>query len=115
MSALLQGVPRRNATGQILFTVGATPPDHFSGGIPYEADGSVAVENGPIDHYHQGLPYTASGRLATGGGTVVTYYGGGAAAFAANGQQATSTLPDVYVHGVAYGANGAPCWVAAPV
>ena len=71
MSALLNRTPTRNATGQILFTAGSAPPDHFSGGIPYEANGSVSVEDGPIDHYHQGLPYTANGRLATGGGIVV--------------------------------------------
>lgn len=61
MSQLLQ-VPARN--GLNVF-VGATPPPLFHGGLPYENATDIAVDlTGPVAYHHQGLPFTAEGRLA---------------------------------------------------
>ena len=82
MSALLQ-VATRN--GGITYTDAAGVPDHFDAGIPFEADGSVAVaDQGAINHYWQGLPFTAAGRLCVAVSTPVnlhvnpTFQGGAA-------------------------------------
>jgi len=102
LSALLQGVPKRDAAGGILITLGVAAPAYFHNGIPYEANGRVATQLAVPTHYHQGLPFTASGRLSYTAGAV-SHYGSGAAPFDG---------PDVlmmggegvshYVHGVAY-------------
>ena len=80
MSALLQGVPfHRDATGGIYFENGTTVPDRVANGIPYAADGAVAIDfSGVPDHFHQGLGFTAAGRLAAKTGAP-NYYGAGAA------------------------------------
>lgn len=105
MSQLLQVATR--AGGAIPQTDGVAVPDHFDQGIPYAADGSLAVENlGAIDHYHQSLPFTAIGRLATAlNGTVQTIQPGGipinAAGFICLGNGAV----DHYSAGIPYTAT----------
>jgi hypothetical protein len=58
-------------------------PHHFANGLPYEADGTLALDNvGATDHVHQGLPFTVQGRLVYAGGSAVPeYFGAGAAPF----------------------------------
>ena len=110
MSALLQGVPLRVAGGAIDETIGTLAPDHFANGIPYEADGTLAVSTSqPADHYHQGLPFTALGRLAVAGSaTAPAYFGSGAAPFTvANLLQRQVIASDHFSSGVAYSGVGA--------
>lgn len=38
---------------------------YHSNGIPFTADGYVAIGPGPITHYSQGLPFNAAGQLVT--------------------------------------------------
>lgn len=72
MQGVTNGVPR--------VTIGATPPDHFHNGLPYEADASLAMSTSAPDHYHQGLGFTANGRLCRVGANP-DYFGSGAAPF----------------------------------
>jgi hypothetical protein len=106
MSALLQGVPRRNVAGAIMVTLGTDAPDHFANGIPYEADGSVCAEAGTVTHYHQGMPFTANGRIASSE-TTPDHFGNGAIPISAD--DGTSGGPGAITHyssGVAYTADG---------
>lgn len=102
MGALLQLVPPRVA-GAIDITIGTLAPDHFANGLPYEADGTLAVDTATaIDHHHQGLPFTAVGRLATASGNP-TYFGMGASPFtAANRLNVVIAAVDHYSSGVGY-------------
>lgn len=46
------------------FTDAASQPHHFHNGLPFEADGTIAVDfSQPITHYSQGLPFTSTNRL----------------------------------------------------
>ena len=103
MSALLNGV---STGGAISITNGSTTPDHFHNGLPYEADGSLAVEIGAPTHYHQGLGFSAAGRLSSTVGSV-SYFGGGAAPFTASLQLAQAVGVEHYSSGVPYSAAGA--------
>ena len=105
MSALLQGVPRRE-DGSISYTAGVAPPAYFHNGLSYEADGSLAVHiNATNLHYHQGLPFDSSGRLGVGQG-VVNHYGSGAAPFIGPDELAVIELaPNHYSSGVGYASN----------
>ena len=66
-------------------TIGAGAPDRVHNGIPYEADGSVAISLAePPHHYHQGLGFDAVGRLCY----IIAapnYFGSGGAPFITNG------------------------------
>ena len=65
MSSLLISAPK-DENGRIYVTNGTSKPDHYSCGIPYEADGSVAITSGGAAvRYTNGLPLTAAGRIAT--------------------------------------------------
>ena len=108
MSALLQGVPIAD-NGGVLVTNGSTVPDHVHSGIPYEADGSVAVDYlNPANHFHQGLGYTSVGRLAANLVATVDYFGNGAAPFSGVAILAFDSTGPVshYSSGVPYVANG---------
>lgn len=87
------------------YTDGALAPAHFHNGLPFEADGSLAVQiSGAVDHHHQGLPFTAVGRLAISPTGPVDHTGSGCSAFNATGQLLcyTENNNDVVVHGVIY-------------
>lgn len=74
MSALLQG-----NGDPIEFTDGLLKPLHFSDGLPYEQNGTIAADTvSPIDHYHQGLPFTEVGRLCVSSSDPVRFEGGAA-------------------------------------
>ena len=107
MSALLQGVAPRNASGQILVTLGTAIPHHFHNGIPYEADGSVAGRAVTPAFFHQGLPFDAAGRIAFAGtGANIDFYGSGAAPFSSSSRLCPTTVAETSVSsGVSYG-NG---------
>ena len=80
MSALLQFVAFRNTA--IPVTDAGTAPDHYWNGLPFEADGRLAVDNGGlVDHYWQGLGFTSVGRLSASLNGVLDHFGMGAAAF----------------------------------
>ena len=105
MSALLNASPK--AGGRILLTNGLTPPSHFVNGLPYEANGELAVSfGGVIDHYHQGLAFDVEGRLVVTGATP-GYFGSGSAGFVSD-RMVVHTTADAthYVHGVGYQATG---------
>ena len=96
MSVLLQG-----NGDPIYVTDGLGPPDHWSDGIPYEADGTIAVSTaGGIDHYSQGLPFTAGGRIAIGQVDPVRF-GSGSAPFDGAGRLAFDLTgqPNIYDNG----------------
>lgn len=76
MSQLLQGL-----ACPIVVTDAITAPDHYHNGLPYEADGSLAVDGANVDHIHQGLPFTALGRLTVGIEGSPVRFGNGAAPF----------------------------------
>jgi hypothetical protein len=105
VSQLLQGLANGAHIGR---TSGSVAPDHNHNGLPFEADGQLAVQNaGVIDHYHQGLPFTAIGRLVTVNNAAVVRVGNGAAPFDANDRLATGTGAISYVNcGVPYTAAG---------
>ncbi len=47
-------------------TDGTSAPSFYYNGLPFESDGSLAVEidgTASIDHYHQGLPFSANNRI----------------------------------------------------
>ena len=70
-----------------MYTNGTGAPSHFSNGLPFETDGSLAVDvDGVISHYHQGLPFSADGRLVGTLSETPTRFGGGAAPFSAEGR-----------------------------
>lgn len=53
--------------GAVLVTDGTAAPDHFANGLPYEADGSLAVDSvSAITGVSAAIPVTAVGRIATG-------------------------------------------------
>jgi hypothetical protein len=63
MSTLLQAVLK--SSGALSVTVNTDAPDFFSGGIPLESDGTLAVDTASaVANHQQGLPFTAAGRLA---------------------------------------------------
>lgn len=63
MSALLQTVLK--SSGALSVTVNTDAPDFVSGGVPMEADGTLAVDTASaVASHQQGLPFTATGRLA---------------------------------------------------
>jgi hypothetical protein len=101
MSALFNRFP---SGGALDVTVGTLAPDHYSSGLPFDADGSVSIDTATaIDHYHQGLPFTAVGRIAASVGQAVVRFGSGAAPFDATGRLATAALAvDHYSSGVPY-------------
>lgn len=101
MSALLQFVAFRNTA--IPVTDAGTAPDHYWNGLPFEANGTLAVDNGGLPtHYWQGLGFTANGRLAASLNGVLDHFGMGAAGF--------NTLDQlIYQFGAANSyANGVP-------
>ena len=107
MSAILNAATKDATTGAVSVTVGTSAPDHFQGGVPYESDGTVAVDlSSAVDHYQNQLPFTAAGRIATTLDTVASY-GNGATPFYAGRLCMGSTGVDHYVHGVPYGEDGA--------
>jgi hypothetical protein len=110
MSALLQGI-----SAPIRYTVGVAVPDHVHNGIPYEADGSLAVENlGAIDHFHQGLPYTTTGRLTVAvNGAVLRIASGGGPFTAAGNLVIGAGAVEHYSLGVPYTATNQIAMVAA--
>lgn len=111
MSQLLQIATRRNAEA-IDVADGFGVPLYFDQGIPYDEieGGQLGVATqlaGVIDHYHQGLPFTAQGRLAVTNDKPVEYYGSGAAPFDAGGLLVLgSTVIDHYSAGIPYTADG---------
>ena len=109
MSALLQGVPPKDAAGRIIMGHHTQVPHHFANGLPYEVAGVLAIDiTGAISHYAQGLPFTANGRLVTSDREPITYYGGGAAPFDANGRLAVDVAGPIthWSSGVPYTATG---------
>ena len=75
MSAILQRWSR-NAT------FGSGDPHHFHNGLPFEADGTLCLQNGGvIDHIVNGIPFTANGRIAVEVNGAVNYNGSGSATF----------------------------------
>jgi len=107
MSALLQNVPRRSDDGGIFYASSTLPVDHYTNGLPYDADGALACTIGAaVDHWHQGLPFTQFGRLAVFVGNP-DHFGGGAAPFNAAHQLCIgSGAPANYSSGVGYLATG---------
>ena len=80
MSALLQKWSR-NAT------FGSSAPDHYHNGLPFEADGTLAVQNGgTVARTVNGLPLTANGRLAVEVNGAVNYVSTGSATFSVAGR-----------------------------
>ena len=87
MSYLLLSTISGQKIGALSYTDGDSIPDHFSNGLPFETDGSLAVDvDGAISHYHQGLPFSADGRLVGTLSETPTRFGGGAAPFSAEGR-----------------------------
>ena len=65
MSGVLAGLPLRQRITALGYADGTVAPHHVDSGIPYEVDGSVAIDTvSPIDHYSNGLGFTLTGRLA---------------------------------------------------
>lgn len=110
MSALLQGI-----APPIRYTNAVGAPDHIHNGLPYEGDGSLAVENiGTIDHYHQGMPFTANGRIPVAINGSVSRIAVGGAPFTLLGNLVIATgPPDHYSLGVPYTASNQIAVVAA--
>ena len=80
MSAILQSVTK--SAGVLSVTDGTLAPDHFSSGVPYESDDTLAVDKTTaVSTTSQGLPFTANGRLAITE-TTPAYSGSGSAPFA---------------------------------
>ena len=107
MSALLNAVLKAAQTGRLQTTDGTSTPNNFSSGIPYESDGTVAIDlSGAISNGYMGLPYTAEGRIAATTDSV-DHYGSGAAPFGAGGKLCIEDAAvDHYAHGVGYTAAG---------
>ena len=90
-----------------MYTSGAGTPSHFSNGLPYESDGSVAVViDGVITHHHQGLPFTAEGRLAVTLSGPPTRFGGGLTPLNDSGQLVLSSEVTHYSCGVPFNSDG---------
>ena len=100
MSALLNGLA---VNGVIRITDGVTVPAHFHAGLPFEANGTLAVHvNATITHYHQGLGFDTNGRLSIGSGAT-DHVGQGHAPFTGvNGLNTTALSPNDYASGVPY-------------
>lgn len=80
MSALLQKWSRD-------VSFGSSPPDHKHNGLPFDANGKLAVQNGGIiDRVYMGLPYTANGRLAVELNGTPVRNGTGSATFSIGGR-----------------------------
>ena len=90
-----------------MYTSGAGTPSHFSNGLPYESDGSVAVViDGVVTHHHQGLPFTAEGRLAVTLSGPPTRFGGGLTPLNDSGQLVLSSDVTHYSGGVPFNSDG---------
>jgi hypothetical protein len=100
MSALLNGFA---VNGVIPITDGIAAPAYFHAGLPFEANGTLAVHiNATITHYHQGLGFDANGRLSIGNG-VTDHFGSGHAPFTSiNGLNTAALSPNNYASGVPY-------------
>ena len=96
------------APGTIAIRTGRSAPLLVTGGIPFDADGVVAVTNfGAIAYYHQGLPFTSEGRLCVELDGAVARVGNGGAPFTATGLLALSTSAvDRVIAGIPYTAEG---------
>lgn len=108
MSILLKGAV--DAAGDLQITNGTASPNHVHNGIPYESDGSLAVDlSGAITHYHQGLAFTATGRLASEITAIApNYAGSGGAVFtAANRSAFAQQVISLVMGGVGYTTLGA--------
>ena len=106
MSVLLQGVPAMQGGKTIRILVGAEPPDHFHNGLPYDADGSLAVESAPaVTHHHQGLPFSVNKRLAVFVNGVVTSVQPGAMPFVGPHLALSTGVVDHVSSGVQYTAG----------
>ena len=108
MSELLASTIRGQKLGALSYADGTSAPKYFGSGLPFEDDGSIAVEvDGAIDHYHQGLPFTADGRLAVTLSGPPTRFGGGAAPFSASGQLVLGSDGSHYSGGIPFTATSA--------
>tara|TARA_R100000541_G_scaffold54431_2_gene62913 strand:- start:35 stop:1723 length:1689 start_codon:yes stop_codon:yes gene_type:complete len=108
VSELLASTIRGQKLGALSYADGTSAPKYFGSGLPFEDDGSIAVEvDGAIDHYHQGLPFTADGRLAVTLSGPPTRFGGGAAPFSASGQLVLGSDSSHYSGGIPFTATSA--------
>jgi len=118
MSQLLQVATRGG--GSIVAIGGADPPSFVDQGIPFDIleGGVIAMSTvlaGVISHHHQGLPFTAEGRLAVTNDKPVDYYGSGAAPFDSIGLLALGSGPvDHYSAGIPYTVDGQIAVIAVP-
>ena len=108
MSALL-ATCLINAQGQIIATADTVRPDHFSNGLPFEADGSLAVQPASAVRFHQGIGFTDTSRIAVSGDTVL-YFGSGAAGFQINRRLCRNLgFPVQYSSGLGYNVDAKVC------
>jgi len=105
MSQLLQVATRG---GSISVTDEHIPPAYFAQGLPFELDGTLAVDHvGLISHVHQGLPFSPTGRLVVSFGGVVTRIGDGGAPFTADNHLALEDAAvSFYASGIPYTSSG---------
>lgn len=111
MSALLQTF----ADGTVAYRNGTGVPTGFTNGLPVDT-GALAVDGATaIDHHHQGLPYTANGRLAVSIGGSVSFYNHGAAPIDAGGRLVIDTgAAAAFTSGVPYTGTGEVAGSVAP-
>ncbi|KPK73359.1 MAG: hypothetical protein AMJ84_02360 [Acidithiobacillales bacterium SM23_46] len=100
-----------DGSGRIRNTADA--PTHFSGGLPFNADGVLCVElPGTVDHQHNGQGYAADGKLAGVLGSVESFAQGGLPMNAGRIVVATAAAIDHYNSGLPCSASGALCVAA---
>jgi hypothetical protein len=105
MSALLNATPKAASTGRLPVTDDTSTPDHFSSGIPYESDGTVAIDlASAVAHYYMAMPFTAAGRIAASVSSV-TSHGNGAIPYVTGKLSLEDAAVASGTHGVGYTAG----------
>lgn len=100
MSAILQ-----NWTNG--FTDADTIPDHYHNGLPFEADGTLAITfTQAITHFSQGIPFSIEGRVNMSV-FAQTFFGDGAAPYSNSQHLAVkgSGITVAYAHGIRYASD----------
>lgn len=104
MSQLLQSF---TSGGSVNYLDDTLVPTGFHNGLPVD-NGALAVDTtGSIDHHSQGLPFTAEGRLAVDLDQYISHFGPGSAPISDNGRFVIDPIrdPKAFAGGVPFSAR----------
>ena len=104
MTARFNLVIPRNAAGHLVRNLSSAAPDHWAQGLPFDADGSLAMEAASPTYFSQGLPFTANHRVAYAG-AVPSYFQNGGGFSSTHRIACNVGGNDHHEHGVQFGSS----------